>query len=373
NIGDASAAISSSKNAVENNYLSVNEAKRKAYLTWIKPNYLGEELTEDEKKELENLNKLDKERDQILQDNCSLGNISSSACKGLLQEAWEMQNEYEKEVARSLTNVDLYREDSKNLNEALVGLDPNSIIHLISIEAIAKETGRDVKDVAQQYKYVMAAHGIVSSLAGLYGGVNFTQPNTNIGKPGNIVNKVDDIAGKGNSVDTNKIKDNVATSQKGNESSNFGKYLTQEEQVFANKAQQELISEINKFKSNTQAEKVATMIGAFDPKTGKTAVGFSNKTITADSLHPTTVNYIEKQLGVKIGEFTSFCKNKAGACAEVSAADSLIRQGAKPENIKFTQAIRPKVYRQENGNMNSEKVIVETCNNCKVTWPKGTK
>ncbi|OTQ68515.1 hypothetical protein B6D17_11080, partial [Gilliamella apis] len=49
NFGDASAAISSSKNAVENNYLSVNEAKRKAYLTWIKPNYLGEELTEDEK------------------------------------------------------------------------------------------------------------------------------------------------------------------------------------------------------------------------------------------------------------------------------------------------------------------------------------
>ena len=43
----------------------------------------------------------------------------------------------------------------------------------------------------------MAAHGIVSSLAGLYGGVNFTQPNTNIGKPSNIVNKVDDIAGKG--------------------------------------------------------------------------------------------------------------------------------------------------------------------------------
>ena len=85
-VGDAGAAISSSKNAVENNYLSVNEAKRKAYLTWIKPNYLGEELTEDEKKELENLNKLDKERDQILQDNCSLGNISSSACKGLLQE-----------------------------------------------------------------------------------------------------------------------------------------------------------------------------------------------------------------------------------------------------------------------------------------------
>jgi hypothetical protein len=169
--------IAAGKNAVENNYLSVSEAKRKAYLTWVKPNYLGEELTEDEKKELENLNKLDKERDQILQDNCSLGNISSLACKGLLQEAWEMQKEYEKEVARTVTNADIYSDDSKNLNKALAGLDPNNIIHLTSIEAIAKETGRDVNDVAQQYKYVMAAHQIVSSLAGLYGGIKLTSPN----------------------------------------------------------------------------------------------------------------------------------------------------------------------------------------------------
>lgn len=78
-------------------------------------------------------------------------------------------------------------------------------------------------------------------------------------------------------------------------------------------------------------------------------------------------------MGVKIGEFTNFCKNKAGACAEVAGADALIRQGSKPENIKFTQAIRPKAFRQENGNLNSEKVIVETCNNCKITWPQGTK
>ncbi|PIT09871.1 hypothetical protein BGI30_06465 [Snodgrassella alvi] len=137
-------------------------------------------------------------------------------------------------------------------------------------------------------------------------------------------------------------------------------------------AQQELINEINKFKSNTQAEKVAAMIGAYDPVTGKTAVGYSNKLITAESLHPTTVSYIETQLGVKIGEFTSFCKNKAGACAEVSAADNLIRQGAKPENIHFTQAIRPKAFRQQNSII-SEKVIVKTCDNCKVTWPRGTK
>ena len=173
-IQDVNTGVAAGKNAVENNYLSVSEARRKAYLTWIKPNYLGEELTEDEKRELENLEKLDKERDQILQDNCSLGNISSVACKGLLQEAWEMQNEYAIEAARTLKNSDLYPEDSKHLNDALRGLDPDNIIHLSSIEAISKETGRDVNDVAQQYKYVMAAHGIVSSLAGLYGGVKLT-------------------------------------------------------------------------------------------------------------------------------------------------------------------------------------------------------
>ncbi|SIP73500.1 hypothetical protein XIS1_280005 [Xenorhabdus innexi] len=76
---------------------------------------------------------------------------------------------------------------------------------------------------------------------------------------------------------------------------------------------------------------------------------------------------------IKAQQFTSSCKNRAGACAEVSAADSLIRQGAKPEDIKFTEAIRPKAFRQEKGNLNAEKVIVETCDNCKVTWPKGTK
>lgn len=90
------------------------------------------------------------------------------------------------------------------------------------------------------------------------------------------------------------LKKNLEASQKGNESSKFGDYLTKEEQIFATKAHQELINEIGK--SNTQAEKIAIMIGAYD---SKTAVGYSNKAITADSLHPTTVDYIKKQLGVE--------------------------------------------------------------------------
>lgn len=45
------------------------------------------------------------------------------------------------------------------------------------------------------------------------------------------------------------------------------------------------------------------MVGVYDPVTGKTAIGNSNANITAEALHPNTVKYIEKQLGVEIDEF----------------------------------------------------------------------
>ncbi len=147
-----------------------------------------------------------------------------------------------------------------------------------------------------------------------------------------------------------------------------GSTLNQADKVAA-QAQQDLLDKIKNFPSKTQANKTATMVGAYDPVTGKTAVGSSNASITADALDPKTVAYIEKQLGVKIGEFTSFCKNKAGACAEVSAADQLVRQGVSPENVKFTDAVRPRaVY--DAGKVTPESVI-KPCENCQVTWPKG--
>jgi hypothetical protein len=136
------------------------------------------------------------------------------------------------------------------------------------------------------------------------------------------------------------------------------------------RAEQQLVNEINAFSSKTKAGKTATMVGAYDPVTGKTAVGSSNGKITASDLHPKTVAYIENQLNVKIGEFTSLCDNKAGACAEVSAADKLVRQGVNPSKIQFTDALRPKdAWKQSNTN----NAIIEPCNNCKATWPKGTK
>ncbi|MDL9983184.1 hypothetical protein QS817_08180 [Providencia rettgeri] len=111
------------------------------------------------------------------------------------------------------------------------------------------------------------------------------------------------------------------------------------------------------------------MIGAYDPVTGKIAIGYSDGKISAEMLNKDTVIYVEKKLGVKIAEYTTFCKNKVGACAEVSAADSLIRQGVKPENIRFTQAVRPReVWGKDTISL---KAIKETCDNCLVTWPTG--
>ena len=146
-----------------------------------------------------------------------------------------------------------------------------------------------------------------------------------------------------------------------------GTAVAQADKVAA-QAQKNLLDEINSFTSKSQANKNATMVGAYDPMTGKIAIGNSNANITAEALHPETVKYIEQQLGVKIGEFTSFCKNKAGACAEVSAADQLIRQGVAPERIKFTDSVRPRtVYEQGKITQDS---IIKPCENCQITWPK---
>ncbi len=52
-----------------------------------------------------------------------------------------------------------------------------------------------------------------------------------------------------------------------------------------------------------------------------------------------------------------------------SAVDSLIRQGVKPENIRFTQAVRPReVWGKDTIPL---KAIKETCDNCQATWPTG--
>ena len=129
----------------------------------------------------------------------------------------------------------------------------------------------------------------------------------------------------------------------------------------------EVIDEINKFSSRTEAREFAVMIGAVDKKTGKVAIGRSNNQITREQLHPTTVEYLESKTGGKIGEKTNLCGNILGSCAEVNAADKLIRQGANPADIDFTDALRPaRVWREE---ALPPGAIIKRCKNCSATWP----
>ena len=110
------------------------------------------------------------------------------------------------------------------------------------------------------------------------------------------------------------------------------------------------------------------MIGAFDIEKGLIAIGKNIRRITAERLDPRTVKILEDRLGRKIGQHTELCPNIVGACAEVDAFDQLIRQGAKPNKIGFTQALRPRlVWRKDTI---PEQAIVKTCDNCKITWPE---
>ncbi|MGJ7500266.1 hemagglutinin repeat-containing protein [Variovorax sp. ZT5P49] len=137
-----------------------------------------------------------------------------------------------------------------------------------------------------------------------------------------------------------------------------------------NKASGELLSAINNLGSKSSARGSSVMVGAYDSTTGLTSVGASGA-LKAEDLSPTMVKFVEDKLGVPIGQATSFCSNLAGFCAEVKAADKLVRQGADPANIKFTNPVRPgMVY----GNTSiPENAFVPTCANCSTTWPNGYK
>jgi len=137
-----------------------------------------------------------------------------------------------------------------------------------------------------------------------------------------------------------------------------------------NKANGELLSAINNLGSKSSARGSSVMVGAYDSTTGLTSVGASGA-LRAEDLSPAMVKFVEDKLGVPIGQATSFCSNLAGFCAEVKAADTLVRQGANPANIKFTNPVRPgMVY----GNTSiPENAFVPTCANCSATWPNGYK
>ena len=136
---------------------------------------------------------------------------------------------------------------------------------------------------------------------------------------------------------------------------------------FYRAAEQALIDAINAFPSKTKVGEKATAIAAYDVKTGKTAIGYSNNQITDKELADPLKKILEDKLG-PIGTQSPFCKNKIGACAEVDAANKLINQGVPLDRIRFTNAVRPReIYGK---NTITKKSHVITCKNCEKTFTR---
>ncbi|WP_326489928.1 hemagglutinin repeat-containing protein, partial [Pectobacterium versatile] len=203
----AASGAQSGRNAVENNFLSAKEAEKK---TALERKEKAGTLTTDEAKELADTRQLDKDRDQAIRDICTQGNKSGGACSALVAQAQQALNSYgESAASYRLIFKDLYPEDAANASAILNGLDTGSITRDAAITAIAEANNKDWNEVASQYDRVMQLHGIVSTLAGYYS-VN------SVSKASEATNTTMSMA--------DRIKANVAESQKARESSNFGQY-----------------------------------------------------------------------------------------------------------------------------------------------------
>ncbi|QPG29069.1 VENN motif pre-toxin domain-containing protein [Pantoea sp. SM3640] len=91
--GNAVAGAQAGKNAVENNWLSVQEADRKKQLE-TKRDYLKQELTSAETKELADINQSDKARNKAIKSVCTDGNKGGAACGALIGPAQDALKKY---------------------------------------------------------------------------------------------------------------------------------------------------------------------------------------------------------------------------------------------------------------------------------------
>ena len=138
-------------------------------------------------------------------------------------------------------------------------------------------------------------------------------------------------------------------------------------------ANKKVIEEINKLSSKNKASDIATMVAAYDLKTGKIIVGKNvGEDIKLEILDKKTIAFLKLKLGkdIEIGSKTKLCDNFVGGCGEVLAADQLIRSGVNPSDIKISQAYRPRnVYNKDISNL-PKNAFVETCANCVEVFKK---
>ncbi|WP_210453582.1 hemagglutinin repeat-containing protein [Pantoea ananatis] len=169
--GAATGALAG-KNAVENNFLHVDEAERKAVLERREK---AGTITPDQRQELSGINQTNKARDQAIHDVCTQGNKGGAACGALVSQAQSALDKYGDNVTYWLIYKDLYPQDAANLENVLKGLDAGSISRDQAITAIAKQSGQSWDKVAEQYDSAMQAQAIAVALAGMKG-IQIRQP-----------------------------------------------------------------------------------------------------------------------------------------------------------------------------------------------------
>ncbi|WP_283093916.1 hemagglutinin repeat-containing protein [Pseudomonas sp. MWU12-2345] len=169
---NAVAAAQVGKNAVENNYLSVSEAKEKKGLEYKQ---LHEPLTPEETQKLAEINQLDKDRNAAIQSVCTAGNKSGAACGALLVTAQDALKEYGGNVTYNLLYKDLYPNDARNVETILLGLDHESVTRDAAITAMAKESKLSWEEQASRYDTAMTLQILTATLAG-YSGFKASSP-----------------------------------------------------------------------------------------------------------------------------------------------------------------------------------------------------
>ncbi|GFM77682.1 hypothetical protein PSCICM_35010 [Pseudomonas cichorii] len=163
---NAIAGALAAKNAVENNYLSVEEATLKKTLTLKEREGT---ITPEEAQELADLKKVDKDRNAAIQAACATGSKGGVECGTLVAMAKQALVEYGGSISYSLLYEDIYPEDAANVENILQGLDSESITRDTAITAIAKESGLSRDEIESRYDLVMSLQAATAALAGLYG------------------------------------------------------------------------------------------------------------------------------------------------------------------------------------------------------------
>jgi filamentous hemagglutinin len=163
---DAVAAASGGKNAVENNYLSLQEAARKTVLE--RKERTGT-LSDEEKVELSFIKQIDKDRDGAIASVCTAGNKSGGACSILAADAKAVLAQYGESVSYNLLYKDLYPADAKNVEAILQGLGPEDVTKDVVINALAEGSGLSREEVERRYDTVMTLQTMVATLAGFSG------------------------------------------------------------------------------------------------------------------------------------------------------------------------------------------------------------